>query len=133
MGFIYLFLLPVMLPSVIPKLPTDPPVRWFPTVWKILLLYDSLPRKVLSEALITPKLLTAWITTNWKILDEMGIPDHLTYLLRNLYAGQEATFRTGHETIDWLHFRTGVCHGCILSLCLFILTCRVHVVKCWIV
>ena len=46
-----------------------------------------------------------WITTNWKILEEMGIPDHLTYLLRNLYAGQEATDRTGHGTTDW--FQSG--------------------------
>ena len=47
------------------------------------------------------KALTVWITTNWKILKEMGLPDHLTCLLRNLYAGQEATVRTGHETTDW--------------------------------
>ena len=53
-----------------------------------------------SALLITPKLLTVWITTNWKILQEMGIPDHLTCLLRNLYAGQEATVRTGHGTTD---------------------------------
>ena len=46
--------------------------------------------------------LTVWITTNWKILQEMGIPDHLTYLLRNLYAGQKATVRTGHGTMDWV-------------------------------
>ena len=52
-------------------------------------------RKTSTSALLTtPKLLTVWITTNWKILKEMGIPDHLTYLLRNLYAGQEATLRT---------------------------------------
>ena len=49
----------------------------------------------------------------------MGIPDHLTCLLRNLYAGQEATVRTGHETTDWFQIRKGVCQGCILSLCLF--------------
>ena len=49
-----------------------------------------------SVSLTTPKPLTVWITTNWKILKEMGIPDHLTCLLRNLYAGQEATVRTGH-------------------------------------
>ena len=49
----------------------------------------------------------------------MGIPDHLTCLLRNLYAGQEATVRTGHGTIDWFHIGKGVCQGCILSLCLF--------------
>ena len=55
----------------------------------------------------------------WKILKEMGIRDHLTCLLRNLYAGQEATVRTGHGTIDWFHIGKGVCQGCILSLCLF--------------
>ena len=55
----------------------------------------------------------------WKILKEMGIPDHLTCLLRNLYAGQEATVRTGHGTTDWFHIGKGVCQGCILSLCLF--------------
>ena len=55
----------------------------------------------------------------WKILKEMGIPDHLTCLLRNLYAGQEATVRTGHGTTDWLHIWKGVCQGCILSPCLF--------------
>ena len=53
----------------------------------------------------------------WKILKEMGIPDHLTCLLRNLYTGQEATVRTGHGTTDW--FQKGVCQGCILSPCLF--------------
>ena len=55
----------------------------------------------------------------WKILKEMGIPDHLTCLLRNLYAGQEATVRTGHGTTDWLQIKKGVCQGCILSPCLF--------------
>ena len=55
----------------------------------------------------------------WKILQEVGIPDHLTCLLRNLYAGQEATIRTGHGTRDWFQIRKGVCQGCILSLCLF--------------
>ena len=54
----------------------------------------------------------------WKI-QEMGIPDHLTCLLRNLYAGQEAKVRTGHGTTDWFQIRTGVCQGCILSPCLF--------------
>ena len=54
----------------------------------------------------------------WKILKEMGIPDHLTCLLRNLYAGQEATVRTGHGT-DWFQIGKGVCQGCILSPCLF--------------
>ena len=52
-------------------------------------------------------------------LKEMGVPDHLTCLLRNLYAGQEATVRTGHETTDWFQIGKGVCQGCILSPCLF--------------
>jgi len=68
-----------------------------------------------------PKPLTVWITINWKILQEMGIPDHLTCLLRNLYAGQEVTVRTGHETTDWLQIGKGVHQGCILSPCLFTL------------
>ena len=55
----------------------------------------------------------------WKILKEVGIPDHLTCLLRNLYAGQEATVRTGHGTTDWFQIRKGVHQGCILSPCLF--------------
>jgi len=55
----------------------------------------------------------------WKILKEMGIPDHLTCLLRNLYEGQEATVRTGHGTTDWFQIRKGVRQGCILSPCLF--------------
>ena len=55
----------------------------------------------------------------WKILQEMGIPDHLICLLRDLYAGQEATVRTGHETADWFQIGKGVCQGCILSPCLF--------------
>ena len=54
-----------------------------------------------------------------KILKEMGLPDHLTCLLRNLYAGQEATVRTGHGTTDWFQIGKGVCQGCILSPCLF--------------
>ena len=66
-----------------------------------------------------PKPLTVWITTNWKILKEMGIPDHLTYLLRNLYGGQEATVRTGHGTTDWFQIGKGVHQGCISSSCLF--------------
>ena len=55
----------------------------------------------------------------WKILKEMGIPDHLTCFLRNLYAGQEATVRTGHGTTDWFQIGKAVCQGCILSPCLF--------------
>ena len=59
------------------------------------------------------------ITINWQILKEMGIPDHLPCLLRNLYAGQEATVRTGHGTTDWFQIGKGVCQGHILSLCIF--------------
>ena len=55
----------------------------------------------------------------WKILKEMGIPDHLTCLLRNMYASQEATVRTGHGTTDWFQIGKGKCQGCILSPCLF--------------
>ena len=58
-------------------------------------------------------------TKHWKIVKEMGIPDHLTCLLRNLYAGQEATLRTGHITTDWFQIGKGVRQGCILSPCLF--------------
>ena len=55
----------------------------------------------------------------WKILKEMGIPDHLTCLLRNMYVGQEATVRTGYEITDWFQIGKGICQGCILSPCLF--------------
>ena len=60
-----------------------------------------------------------WITTNWEIVKEIGIPDHLTCLLRNLYADQEATVRTGHGTANWFQTRRGVHQGCILSPWLF--------------
>ena len=77
-------------------------------------------RKTCTSALLTmPKLLTVWITTNWKILQEMRLSDHLTCLLRNLYAGQEATIRTGHGTTDWFQIGKGVHQGWILSSCLF--------------
>ena len=66
-----------------------------------------------------PKPLTVQNNKLWKILKEMGIPDHLTCLLRNLYAGQEATVRTGHGTADWFQIGKGVHQGCILSPCLF--------------
>ena len=72
-----------------------------------------------SSSLTTLKPLTLWITTNWKILQEMRILGHLAYFLRNLYAGQEATVRTGHATTDWFQIGKGVRQGCILSLCLF--------------
>ena len=76
--------------------------------------------KTSTSALLTmSKPLTVWITTNWKIRKEMGIPDHLTCFLRNLYAGQEATVRIGHGTTDWFQIGKGVRQDCILSPCLF--------------
>ena len=70
-------------------------------------------RKKCTSALLTMQMsLIMWITTNWKILKEMGMPDHLTCLLRNLYAGQEATVRTRHGTTDWLKIGKGVYQGC---------------------
>ena len=81
---------------------------------------ESSRNKTSISALLTmPKPLTVWITTNWKILKEMGIPDHLTCLLRNLFAAQEATVRTEHGTTDWFQFGKGLRQGCILSPCLF--------------
>ena len=77
-------------------------------------------RKASISALLTmPKPSTVWITTNWKILREMEIPDHLTCLLRNMYVGQETTVRTGHGTMDWFQIGKGICQGRILSPCLF--------------
>ena len=77
-------------------------------------------RKTSVFAFLTmPKPLTVDHNQLWKILKQMGIPDQLTCLLRNLYAGQEVTVRTGHETIDWLQIGKGVHQGCILSPCLF--------------
>ena len=62
-----------------------------------------------------------WVDHNklWEIPKDMRVPDHLTRLLRNLHAGQEATVRTGHATMDWFQIGRGVCQGCVLSLCLF--------------
>ena len=72
-------------------------------------------RTSISALLTMPKPLTMLITINWKILKEMEIPDHLTCLLRNLYADQEATVRTGPGTTDWFHIGKGVRQGCVLS------------------
>ena len=79
-------------------------------------------RKTSISALLTmPKCAFDCVDHNklWKILKEMGIPDHLTCLLRNLYTGQEATVRTEHETTDWFQIGKGVHRGCILSPCLY--------------
>ena len=72
-----------------------------------------------SVSLTTSKPLTVWITTNWNILKQMEILDHLTCPLRNLYAGQEGIIRTGHGTTDWFQIGKGVRQGCVLSSCLF--------------
>ena len=88
--------------------------------WTIEKAREFQKKKTSTLALLTmPKPLTVWITTNWKILQEMGIPDHLTCLLRNLYAGQEATVRTGHGTTDWFQIGKGLHQGCILLPYLF--------------
>ena len=80
---------------------------------------ESSRKKTSISALLTkPKPLIVWITINWKILKEMGIPDHLSCPMRNLYEGQKATLRTGHGTY-WFQIGKGVCQGCILSPCLF--------------
>ena len=77
-------------------------------------------RKTSTSALLTvPKPLTVWITTNWKIFQEMGMPNCLTFFRRNLYVGQEATVRIGQGTTDWFQIGKGVCQGCISSPCLF--------------
>ena len=77
-------------------------------------------RKTSTSSLLTrPKPLTVWITTNWKILKEMETSYHLTCLLSNLYARQEAKIRAGHGTTDWFQIGRGVHQGCILSPCLF--------------
>ena len=77
-------------------------------------------RKTFTSALLTTlKPLTCDHNKPWKIIQEMGIPGHLTCLLRNLYAGQEATIRTGHGTTDWFQIGKGVRRGCVLSPCLF--------------
>ena len=77
-------------------------------------------KKASNSALLTMQnLLTLWITANWKILQEMRMPDHLIYLPRNLYARQEATVRTRHGTTDWFQIGKGVGQDCVLSPCLF--------------
>ena len=91
-----------------------------PTPVELSKKQESSRKTSVSALLTTPKPLTVWITTNsLKNSSEMGIPDHLTCLLRNLYAGQEATVRTGRGTTDWFQIGKGVRQGCILSPCLF--------------
>ena len=96
----------------------EPEIK-LPTSAGLLKKQESSRKTSISSSVNMPKHLTVWITTNWKILREMGIPDHLTCLLRNLYVGQEATVRTRHRTTDWFQIGKGVRQGCILSPCLF--------------
>ena len=96
----------------------EPEIK-LPTSTRSLKKQESSKKTSTSALLTMPKPLAVWIMTNWKILQEMGIPDHLTCLLRNLYAGQEATVRTRHGTMDWFQTGKGVYQGCILSPSLF--------------
>ena len=81
---------------------------------------ESFRKTSISALLTMPKPLNVWIVVNCgKFLKEMGIPDHLTCLLKNVYAGQEAIVRTGHGTTDWFQIGKGVHQGCILSPCSF--------------
>src|SRR5574341_1033221 len=88
----------------------EPEIK-LPTSTGSLKKQESSRKTSISALLTMPKPLTLWITINWKILKEMGIPDHLICLSRNLYAGQEATVRTGHGTTDWFQIGKGVCQG----------------------
>ena len=92
----------------------EPEIK-FPTAAGSSKKQESSRKTSVSALLTMPKPLNVWITINWKILKEMGMPDHLTRLLRNLYAGQEATVRTGHGTTDWFQIGKGVRQGCNLS------------------
>ena len=98
-----------------PSLDGEEPETKLPTSVRSLKKQESSRKTSTTALLTTPKPLTVWNTTNWKILKEMGLPEHLTCLLRNLYAGQEATVCTRHGTINWFQIGKGVCQGCILS------------------
>ena len=92
----------------------EPEIK-LPTYFESSKKQESSRKTSISALLTMPKPLTVDHNKLWEILKEMGIPDHLTCLLRNLYVGQEATVRTGHGTTDWFQIRKGVCQGCILS------------------
>ena len=96
----------------------EPEIKW-PTSSRSRKKQESSRKTSISALLTMPKPLTVDHSKLWKILQEMGIPEHLTCLLRNLYAGQEARVRTGHGTTDWFQIGKGVHQGCILSPCLF--------------
>ena len=98
---------------------TEEPEIKLPTSNVLSKNQESSRKTSISALLPMPKPLIVWTTINWKILKEMAIPDHLTCLLKNLYAGQEATVRTGHGPTDWFQIGKGVLQGCILSPCSF--------------
>ena len=97
----------------------EEPESKFPTSVGSLKKQESSRKTSTSAFLITAKPLTVYQNEVWKILQEMGIPDYLTFLLKNLYSGQEATVRDRHETTDWFQIRKGVYQSCMLSPCLF--------------
>ena len=97
----------------------EPEIK-LPTSDELLKKPESSRKTSISALLTMPKPLTVWITINCgKFLKEIRVPDYLTCLLRNLYAGREATVKTGHGTTDWFKIRKVVVQGCILSKCLF--------------
>ena len=96
----------------------EPEIK-LPTSVGSLKKQESSRKPSISALLTRPKLSLGDHNKPWKILKEMGIPDHLTQVLKNLYAGQEATVRTGHGTMNWFQIGKGVRQGCILSPCLF--------------
>ena len=99
---------------------TEEPEIKLPTSVGSLKQHESSRKTPTSASLTTLKAFDCvYCNKLWKILKEIGIPDHLTCLLRNLYADEEATLRTGHETTDWFQIGKGVRQGCILSPCLF--------------
>ena len=98
---------------------TEEPEIKLPTSAGSLKRQESSRKTSISALLTMPKTLTVWVTVNWRILKEMGIPEHMICLLRNLYTGQETTVRTGHGRTDLFQVRKGVRQSCIFSPCLF--------------
>ena len=99
---------------------TEEPEVKLPTSFGSLKKQESSKKMSTSDVFTMPKPLTVRITTNWKILKEMGIADNLVCLLRNLYAGQETAVRTGHGTTDWFQIGKGVHQGCMYIVTLLI-------------
>ena len=96
---------------------TEEPETKLPTSVGTLKKQESSRKTSISALLTMPKPLTVWTTTNCGTLKELGIPDHLTWLLRNLHAGHEATVKTGHGTTDWFQIGEGVHQGYVFSPC----------------